>query len=671
MFINAGVTDLSYASDTGSANHVASLLDESVRELMDIEVTSVSKKAQPLSEATSAIFVITREDIRRSGETSIPELLRMVPGLNVMKTYSGTWEVSSRGIVGPYSNKLLVLVDGRSVYLPVDAEVIWNQNNIILEDIDRIEVIRGPGATMWGANAVNGVINIITKKADETQGALLSSSASSQRDLSEAVRFGGKLGENTYYRIYAKYQRPDNMYQQGVTQADAYERAGFRLDHYIGGGDRLTVLGEVNEGLTKNGTALPVLDNSGMPAVESFDRKAVNSGRYLLARWKRTVSATSSIQLQAYYDYVSFDDRYTGSSMDLRGKIWSGTSDFDFQHRFALGEAHDLLWGLGVRSIQDGMNNTFYWSFYPDHRDTYIYSAFIQDDIQLVRNRLKLILGTKLEYNSYSGFEPQPNIRTLWTPSPEHTLWAAVSRAARTPNRVESDSRYTVDVVPSGAIYPGAPSAAVQLTGNRDFRAEDLVAYEIGYRVQPVRNVSLDLTGFYDVYTKLRTFEPGSPEGVAGYLVLPYNVANKMSGKSIGFEMAVNWQVIEWWRLQTSFAYLNIHFRLDSDSNDTLSTYDALRNPHKKIMLRSMMDLGKTVDLDTSLYYTDGLHTVGLKSYADLNVRIGWRPAKKLELSITGQNLLDKLHAEFPPSLFLNVNNEVQRSVTGKVTWNF
>lgn len=462
ILVNFAAASISYASEKPLLGTEA-LLDLNIRELMDIEVTSVSKKAQPLSETAAAVFVITSEDIRRSGETSVPELLRMVPGLNVMKTYSGTWEVTSRGVVGPYSNKLLVLVDGRSVYLPIDAEVIWNQNNVVLEDIERIEVIRGPGAAMWGANAVNGVINIITKNADDTQGGLVSASAGSERDLSDTVRYGGKLGDNTYYRVYAKYQRPGNMLQEGVTRADAYWRTGFRLDHHWGDGDRLTLSGEVNEGITKNIAELPVLDSSGMPTSDIFDKRASNSGRYLLAKWVHTVSSTSSMELRTYYDYVNFDHTYHGPSMDVSTQMWSGTLDIDFQHRFAVAGIHDIIWGLGTRSIWDGIDNSFFWSFYPDHRETHIYSAFIQDDIQLVRDRLKLIIGSKFEQNSYSGFEPQPNVRALWTPASWNTLWAAVSRAVRTPNRVESDSRYTVGVVPSGGLYPGSPAAAVQL----------------------------------------------------------------------------------------------------------------------------------------------------------------------------------------------------------------
>ncbi|MGD0281124.1 MAG: TonB-dependent receptor [Dissulfurispiraceae bacterium] len=649
---------------------IEAMLNMDIRDLMNIEVTSVSKKPQTLSESAAAVFVITQEDIRRSGETSIPEILRMVPGLQVNRTYSDSWEVTSRGAVGPYSNKLLVLVDGRSVYTPIDSEVIWGQLQMILEDIERIEVIRGPGATMWGANAVNGIINIITKKADDTQGGLVTSSVSNHGEWDGGVRYGGKLGENTYYRIYAKYQQPDNMLQPEVIHDDAYGRAGLRVDHYIADGDHLAFLGEVNNGITKAGTSLAVLDN-GSPSSLPFEEHASNSGRYLLARWSHKFSSTSDMELQTYYDYTGFDDTYYGSPANVIFKQSSETYDFDFKHRFALLEINDVLWGVGVRSIHEKVENMFSWSFAPNNRDSYIYSAFIQDDIELIRNRLKLIVGSKFEHNSFTGFEIQPNVRAVWTPSPVHTVWAAVSRAVRTPTLVESNSSYVVDVLPPGSLYPGSPSSVVELKSSADYRSEELMAHELGYRVQPAHNIYIDLTTFYNNYTKLRTFEPGAPTPTAGYFVIPYNVANKMSGKSVGTELAVNWQALDWWRLQPSFAYLNVQFNLDSDSNDTISQINAQMNPHKKFMFRSLMDLTKKLELDSSVYYTDAVPVSGLKSYTDLNIRIAWKPVKGLEISLVGQNLLDNLHTENSSSVFLSAMNEIRRSVTGKVTWRF
>jgi iron complex outermembrane receptor protein len=666
LSIVAGVC-LASASDTEPLLP-ADLTELSLEDLMDIEITSVAKKAQKLSEAAAAVFVITQEDIRRSGATSIPEALRMAPGLEVARIDANKWAVTSRGFNGRFANKLLVLIDGRTVYTPLYSGVYWDMKDTLLEDIDRIEVIRGPGASLWGANAVNGVINIITKSAKDTQGGLIVAGAGTEEQGFGAVRYGGKLGQDIDSRAYVKYfDRDSGVFSSGENGADQWDilRAGFRMDWQRSGPDALTLEGDIYDGEA----GVTVVTKSFDPYVPpTFDEDDDISGANLLGRWKHTVSDTSEIALQVYYDRTERNGAILDQIHD--------TFDLDLQQQFTLGKRHEIVWGLGYRFVSDNIENTFYGSWDPDSRDDDLYSGFVQDDITLIKDQLRLTLGSKFEHNDYTGSEIQPNGRLMWTPREGHSIWTAVSRAVRTPSRTEEDGRLNTTVLPPGSLLPLFPGyGVVSLFGDGDYESEELLAYELGYRVQPTDQFSVDIATFFNDYSNLRTLEPANPflevSPSPAHLVFPFTADNKMDGEAYGVEVAADWRASDWWRIQASYTYLQIQLELDRDSGDTLSESAEGESPHHQVSLRSSMDIVSDVALDLWVRYVDDLPSQDVDSYFTLAVRLGWKLDRNVELSVVGQNLLDNQHPEYKPEFIDTIPTEVERGVYGKVTWQF
>ena len=650
-----------WAGDLPADEEILYLKSLEIEELLRVEVTSVAKKAQKLSEAPAAIFVITREDIRRSGATSIPEALRMVPGLEVAQIDANKWAITSRGFNGRFANKLLVLIDGRSVYTPLFSGVYWDVQDSLLEDLERIEVIRGPGATLWGANAVNGVINIITKQAKDTQGSLVTGGFGTEERGFGGVRYGKKLGDDTYYRVYAKYfDRDSRVYASNHDASDEWDvkRAGFRVDRQGAGGDSLTLQGDYYDGETGERVMTKSLDPTDPPG---FDADNDISGGNVVSRWKHTISDTSEMILQLYYDRTERKSAILEQTHD--------TIDIDCQHQFVLGERQEIVWGVGYRFTSDDLGSTFYTSYSPDSRNDNLYSGFLQDDITIAENKLHLTLGSKFEYNEYTNFEIQPNARLMWTPKEQHSIWAAVSRAVRTPSRTEDDGRI------NGMVIPGTPPVVVALCGDRDFESEELLAYELGYRVQPTDRLSLDVAGFFNDYDNLRTLEAGTPfletSPSPQHMVLPSSADNKMEGTTYGIEVAADWHALDWWRMQAAYTYLQMQLHLDGDSADTISESAEGESPHYQISVRSSMDVMPNVELDLWVRYVDNLPSQDVGSYVTLDTRLGWKPHEHFELSIVGQNLLESHHPEFEPDFIDTVPTEVERSVYGSVTWQF
>ncbi len=476
----------------------------SVEDLMNMQVTSVSKRTQKVADAAAAIFVITQEDIRRSGATSIPEALRLAPGLEVARIDQNKWAIGSRGFNGRFDNNLLVLMDGRSVYTPLFSGVYWNIQDVMLEDIDRIEVIRGPGATLWGANAVDGVINIITKPAASTQSAIVTAGGGTEERGSGGVRYGSKLGDNTHYRIYGKYfdWGPSN-FASGATANDGWDamRGGFRADWTPTGANSLTLQGDLFRSKYDETLTVPSLAS---PFSSTFPNNGVYSGGNILGRWNHN-SEGNSMSLQMYYDNTTTVDK--SLFVDHQNVF-----DMDFQHGFHVGDSQQFVWGLGYRSILDRNDSSFTVSLQPNQVSLNQFSAFLQDEISLVDNRLRLTLGSKFEHNDFTGFEVEPNARLLWTLSPNQSVWTAVSRAVRTPALTEEGLRLNSAVIPPGTPANPAPlPAVVAVFGSHQFNSENLLAYELGYRVQATSNLSLDLATFYNHYSNLRTAEPGTP----------------------------------------------------------------------------------------------------------------------------------------------------------------
>src|SRR6266699_2702155 len=475
-----------------------------LEDLMDLQVTSVSKRAQKLADAAAAIFVITQDDIRRSGASSIPEALRMVPGLEVARIDESKWAIGSRGFNGRFDNKLLVLIDGRSVYTPLFSGVYWNVQDVMLEDVDRIEVIRGPGATLWGANAVDGVINVITKKAKATQSAVVTAGAGTEERAAGGVRYGGKLGDNTYYRAYTKYSDwGPSAYPPGMTAHDGWDalRGGFRADWTPAGANSLTLQGDIYR--TRFDETLTVASLSA-PYSNTFPNNGKYSGGNILGRWNHT-SEGSSMSLQMYYDNTTITDH---SLFGDHQNIF----DIDFQHGFHTGDSQQFVWGFGYRSIHDKNDASFTVSLQPNQVTLNQFSTFLQDEISLVDNRLQITLGSKFERNEFTGFEIEPNARLLWNLTPNQSIWTAVSRAVRTPALTEEGLRLNSQVIPPGTPANPTPlPAVVAVFGSQQFNSEDLLAYELGYRVQATSSVSLDIATFYNNYSNLRSAEPGAP----------------------------------------------------------------------------------------------------------------------------------------------------------------
>lgn len=636
-----------------------------IEELMKIRVTSVSRKEEALANTAAAVYVLTPEQIHRAGFNTIPETLRIAPGLEVARLDAHDWAISSRGFNDVFANKLLVLFDGRSVYTPLFSGVFWDVQDTLLEDLDRIEVIEGPGATIWGANAVNGVINIITKSARETQGALLTAGGGTADQVVAGARYGGQLTSNVYYRVYGKYVQSDAFpFENGSRGYDSSQmsRGGFRLDWEAPNENHVTFQGEIYDGQEHQIFIVPTfLPPFSLPVQDRIDL----SGGNVLGRWTRSFSEDSNLQLQMYYDRtyrnsgIFREDRHTG--------------DIDAQYRFAAGRRNDIVAGFGYRISSDDLGNTTTISHSPSSRAINLFSSFIQDEITLVEEKLHLVLGSKFEHNDFTGFELQPSGRILWRPSPPHTIWSAISRAVRTPSRAEDDIRLNQQIAPAGVFGP-LPTEFV-LFGDRSFQSEKLVAYELGYRAELHKSLFLDLAAYYNDYDDLRSIEPGTPfqEASPGPLhtVNPFTVRNLLEGSTYGGTAALTWQVNNWWRLRPSYTFLEMELHRKPGSLDNTSILAEGNSPRHQVYLFSTVDLTSQIAFDSNLRYVDRLPNLQTPGYVELDLRLGWKPLHNLELSLVWQNLLHDRHPEFNRSFVNNPRTEIERSFFGKLTWRF
>lgn len=598
---------------------------------MNQPVLLAARQPSRLSDSPAAISVITQEDIRRSGATSLPEALRLAPNLQVARVNSHDWAISARGFNNTIANKLLVMIDGRTVYTPLFAGVFWDVQDTLLQDIDRIEVISGPGGTLWGANAVNGVINVITKSARDTQGGLVFGGAGTELEGYGGVRYGGRLAENVFYRIYAKYfDRDHSALPDGSNAADRWHmtRGGMRLDWEAPGNNLLTLQGDLYQG----GIAQPNTSHGEL------------SGGNFLARWTHEFSEDSDLRVQMYFD-TTHRRIISVFEEDL------DTFDLDAQHRLALGERNEAVWGVGYRSNRDRVRNTPVFAFLPERRNLQVFSGFVQDRIALLEDELYLTLGSKFEHNDYTGVEIQPNARLAWILTPWQTAWAGVSRAVRTPSRIDED-----------LFLPGVPPFTT-VQGGRNFQSEELLAFELGYRVMPVRDLALSVTGFYHDYSRLRSLEPVDPADP-----FPAVVANGQKGETYGVELAADYKVTERWRLRAGYTHLQLNVRARPGSLDTSGGSGESHDANHHVSIWSMWDLPAKLELDAGVRYVSHIANQGVPAYSELDVRLGWQPLPSLEFSLVGQNMLHSHHPEFGPS---NNRYEIERSIYGKVTWHF
>ena len=650
-------------ADSPEPGETDDLTSMSLEDLMSIQITSVSKQKQTVAQAPAAVTAIGQEDIRRSGLNSIPELLRLVPGLDVARINASHWAISSRGFNELYSRQLLVVMDGRSVYTPLFSGVYWDTLDYIMPDLDRIEVIRGPGATLWGANAVNGVINITTKSARDTQGFLLTGEGSTN-DRVGGVRYGGKIDDDTFYRVYTKYSTTEDFdLPGGDHDHDGWDalRGGFRIDRYAGDKDVITFQGDgysIREGQQYN---IPVLVP---PFVRQTPDTANYSGGNLLARWTHTISEKSDFSVQFYYDRLNRSDIQLGYTLD--------TYDLDFQHRFALSPRQEVIWGADFRFMTDSIRNGTVGTFSPRNRDAYLVSGFVQDDVTIIPDRLHFILGTKMETNSYSGFEIQPSARILWTPNERNSIWGAVSRAVRTPSRWEEDSNLVFATLPT---TPAGIPGEIDTQGHKGFESETMWAYELGYRTQATQSLTVDAAVFYNSYDNLRSGAQGTP-GVSlnpmpPHLVIPINLGNGISGATYGFEVAANWNVTPAWRLTGSYSFLitDLHRGFGVDVTNERAFEGT--SPQNQFQIHSYYDITKDLEFNTSFYYVENLATGNIPSVLRLDAALTWRPKENLEVTVGVQNALDPQHPEFNSGFFQNQNTEVPRAVYGQVVFRF
>ncbi len=670
--------DASWAIEPDSTDNEAETLSYlkslSIEELLQTRITSVSKKSEHLFSAAAAITVITQEDIKRAGANSIPEALRLVPGLQVAQIDSSRYAISARGFNDFFANKLLVLIDGRSTYAPLFSGVYWNAQDTLMEDIDRIEVIRGPGATVWGANAVNGVINIITKNSAETQGTLVSTVVGNKIQPMISTRYGGRIDESTTYRLFAKgFERAGFDNPGGAEAHDAWDslRAGFRLDREQTGSDAASVQAEMYQGSAD--AVLGIYDFTTQPISSVVQGTEDFEGGHVLTNWRHRFSAASDITFQMYYDHTLRDQ--------IVVKEARNTIDLELKNHWNPAGVHDIVWGAGYRWTKDRIDDTTYISFDPDNRSDNLWSTFIQDDINIIDDTAWLTLGSKFEHNDYSGFEIQPSVRFRIQPTPQQIIWTAVSRAVRTPSRSERD-------VESNIIKKMDSTndfVTARLRGNPAFDSEELIAYELGYRRQISKVVSMDLATYYNDYDKLRGtrayqpfFDPASSPPLP---VIPYVFENNIEGSAYGFELQGTWQAAKNLRFIAAYSWikLDLHYKDPDRSDDKI--VEMYLTPHHQFQLRSSLDLTKDLFFDTELYYVSGLNSSeigsyirpGLRdidSYVRLDLQLGWQALGNLKIYFGIKNLLDPGHKEFPDSSQI-IASDIPRQYWIKATCTF
>lgn len=624
-----------------------------LEDLIEARVVTASKSKERAFDAPGAITVISNEDLRRSGHTTVMEALRMVPGLQVAQISSSSWSISSRGFGDEYANKLLVMIDGRSIYTRTFSGVFWDQVNLPLEDVDRIEVIRGPGATLWGANAVNGVINIVTKESKYTQGAYLTGGGGNYERASAEGRVGGKLGNYGHYRLYSRHvERERTEGRDGRDRHNGWWRTltGFRADWENSSNDAFTLHGEVQRGGNEQETIQSGIND---------DTQTTNA--YLRGRWGKILENGSQLNASSYIDH----DYRDSASIEMRVT----NVDVDVNHTLRWMGRNELVWGGGYRATLDEYGSRNVLSFVPDSDRQHLFSAFVQNKFEATRN-LDLILGSKLERNDYTGMEVQPTAKFSYRPDGRSTLWGSVARAVRTPSRAEDSIQLLLYPV------PGTPAIA-RAYGNHGIGSEEMFAYELGYRVSPADGLIFDIAGYYNHYDDLSGLSFDTPFNDNGTMIVPLRVSNVGQGEVYGIETSATWQVNPQWRLAGYYTFSRMF--TDTPATSTLFLgYEDLW-PQHTFSIRSYYNIRDDLELDAALYYVSSLDDAlnvdistprPVDSYLRGDVRLGWRPVDGLEFSFAGLNLIEGEHTEFVDSRFYEATR-IGRSYYGKVSWRF
>jgi iron complex outermembrane receptor protein len=621
----------------------AALADLSLEELANLPITSVSRRAEPLSDAAASVFVITGEAIRRSGATSLPEALRLAPNLQVAQAGASSYAISARGFKSSAGNKLLVMIDGRSVYTPLFSGVFWDVQDVMLEDVERIEVISGPGGTLWGVNAVNGVINVITRSAKDTQGTLVSAGAGNL-GVEGAARYGGKLGEEGSYRVYGKsFSRERTTLLNGSAKDDAWHnsQAGFRAD-WRRGQDALTVNANAYRGAEAQAPPGSLSVTGINPPLGAISI----SGANLTARWDRGLEGGGNLTVQGYYDRTERIVRPEFSdTLDL--------VDLQVQHSLGSIGIHAPVWGIEYRHGADDVTSSTFLAFAPPRpfigflpeRVNQTWSSVFAQDVVTLHRDLRLTVGARLERNDYTGTEFLPSARLAWKVAPEHLLWSAASRTVRAPSRLDRDT-----------FVPASPPFL--LAGGSAVRSEVAKVYEIGYRGQPAKALSLSVTAYHTLYDHLRSQEI-APSGTSLFF------ASNMAGKSNGIEAWGTFAAAPSWRLSAGAVFLDQHLHFLPGSNDT-NLAAAGNDPKHQFMLRSSHDLPNRQELDVQVRHVGRLPDPSVPRYTALDLRYALRLRPDLELSLTGQNLLERFHPEFGP---VATRSEIERGFFLRLRW--
>ena len=644
-------------ADLGTPNPLTQL---SLEQLGNIEVTTASKAPEEVWKTPAAVYVITQEDIQRSGATTIPDALRLVPGIEVARIDSDKWSIGIRGFGSRLARSVLVLIDGRTVYTTLFAGTYWEVQDTLLDDIDRIELIRGPGATIWGPNAVNGVINIITKNAKDTQGTLASAGGGNVEQGFANLRHGGGNGKGLDYRVYGKgFNRGPEFHTDDQNYDDwRGGQAGFRIDWARDERDSFNLQGDIYD--QADGESVQATSYT-PPYSQILNSAAHLSGGNIMVRWTRTQGEGKDIQVQAYYDRAN---RHEPNFGDIRD-----TFDVDFLQRFRV-VRQEISWGLGARFTPATDIELFSGlTFQPDKRTDRLLTAFFQDEIALVQNRLSLSVGSKLISTNFSPVQLEPSVRLLWTPTDKQTLWAAFTHAVRTPADVERDFFLSGYIGPS----PGGLQFFARFNANRSFRSEQMNGYELGYRRLITKTLYVDLSGFYNHYSDLFSEDiTGSPflesDPAPTHILLPAEFGNGLLGTTKGVEIAPEWRPTHFWRLRGSYSYLQMDLERSRNSLD-IGTAAGIEgsSPKHQAMVQSGFDISKNFTLDFSYRYISSLPGQKVEAYSTADTVFGWRFHEHFRLSLVGKNLLQPRHAEDggdPGPLVL-----IKRSAYAKLTW--
>lgn len=655
------------------------LADLSLEELANVKVSSVQKKTQRATDAAAAVFVITQDDIRRSGATSIPQALRLVPGLQVAQIDGNKWAISARGFNSRFANRLLVLMDGRTLYTLTFGGVFWDAHDTVIQDIERIEVIRGPGGAVWGSNAFNGVINIITKSADQTSGGLAAIDTGTHRPYGATLRYGDADGAMKWRAFAKAFSQTGNTNWLDEEANDDWRgaRIGGRADWLLADGGALQLSAEAYRG--KSG--MDLWDYDALPQLATLREEDDYRGAFVAMEWSRAGERSGRFSVRGVADYA---DRESLVFDETRR-----TYDLELQHNLPAWRNHSVLWGVGVRYTADSTDRTAI-AVIPSSDSLTIANGFVQDEIALLDDALHVIVGGKIENSEFIGTQFMPNLRARYSIGADSVVWSAISRGIRSASRLERDVR-VADTMPSFTLVPGAAPYGVEIWGDPDFAPEKLTAYEVGVRHRFNDVLSVDVSGYYNRYADMRGIRrlptvctPSMTPVAANPLciftatkvVLPVQFTNMLTGDVWGGEIAMTWNPLRNWRLIGAYAYLEQRF--DENVIDfggglfvDLGAYSAGLDAPNQWTLRSSVSLGKNWDWDLLLRHLDALPTAEVPAYTELNTRLAWRPLIDFELALVGENLLDKQHREFV-SDFIDLSPvSIERSVHLQARWTF